>query len=1185
MAIFKPLLLEEVEIIIVPILKASSGNYYFIPYIVLPCGTYLYYENDAQNQASVHMQPNWEAILRPLCMPLVDRFISLLKDIHVTSCTYYKEALLNDIRNARVKYQDNELAMELARIKRHMNNIEVMTSDIIINLLLSYRDIQDYDAMVKLIETLEMLPMCNVADQHNIKFHYAFALNRRNGTGDREKALQVMLQVLQSCDHPAPDMFCLCGRIYKDMFLDSEYEDDICRDKAITWYRKGFELQPSLYSGINLSILLIVAGQHFETSTELRKIGIQLNDLLGRKGSLEKMNNYWDVGYFFTITVLANNVEKAVQAAERLFRLKPPVWYLRSLVQNLLLILCFKKLDIEYSSRQEQFNFWLDIIFEATTEVTDGLRFPVLVIEPTKIYQPAYVSISSEAEERTVFLWHVSPSEMTQIHEWNFTASSIKGISLSKFDGRCCFLYIYNNSDDFQICFSTENQCSRFCYFVKEMLTNAVGPTVELDRETDGDILEYEYDRDANGERIILGKGTYGIVYSGQDLRNQVQIAIKEIPERDCRRVGAFYILHLTSSTPNPGPTTDGSELAVRAKKLLGYCPDPRVLPVCCSQPLHEEIALHKYLKHPNIIQYLGSVSEGGYIKIFMEQVPGGSLSALLQSKWGPMKEPTIKFYTKQILEGLKYLHENQIVHRDIKGDNVLVNTYSGVVKISDFGTSKHLAGVNPCTETFTGTLQYMAPEIIDQGPRGYGAPADIWSLGCTIIEMATGRPPFRELGEPQAAMFGIGLLKMHPNIPRTLSFKAMGFILACFEPNPSKRVTAAGLLTEDFLRQTNKGERKQIAFRPSAGAQCATSALALPFLGEPSGRNSSEHGSISQDSGAQPDTFPEDAHAPKHQLSHLLSVPEQSSALEDQGTASSREDRDPGLLLHEDSEHCAILHKILLEEQSQVASNLQECVSQVNKILRNQLIRPHCMFAMDNITHRAVQAADTTLTPELRAHFEPPSEMEGDNGMDEMEEDNSLAHLPGGEACVASKRRHGSVVMQEAPPQQEQEQEQEQDQEQEQEQEQEQQQGLQLNMLKEETIRLLEHLVQKEREYQNFLQLTLEQKTQQLHHLQLQYKSNGTAEIPAPPHLQGTNNELIAWLQGQGADANTIEKIVEEDYTLSDILNNITKEDLRCLQLRGGVLCRLWQAISQYRRQAQESSGTAAAPEDSVSK
>ncbi|VTJ88575.1 Hypothetical predicted protein, partial [Marmota monax] len=78
-----------------------------------------------------------------------------------------------------------------------------------------------------------------------------------------------------------------------------------------------------------------------------------------------------------------------------------------------------------------------------------------------------------------------------------------------------------------------------------------------------------------------------------------------------------------------------------------------------------------------------------------------------------------------------------------------------------------------------------------------------------------------------------------------------------------------------------------------------------------------------------------------------------------------------------------------------------------------------------------------------------------------------------------------------------------------------------------------------------------------------------------APPPRQGTDKELIDWLQLQGTDANTIEKIVEENYTLSDILNDITKEDLRCLRLRGGVLCRLWHAVSQYRRQAQESSAT----------
>uniref|UniRef100_I3MY00 mitogen-activated protein kinase kinase kinase n=1 Tax=Ictidomys tridecemlineatus TaxID=43179 RepID=I3MY00_ICTTR len=995
----------------------------------------------------------------------------------------------------------------------------------------------------------------------------------RNSAGDREKALQVMLQVLQSCDHPAPDMFCLCGRIYKDIFLDSDCKDAASRDSAIEWYRKGFELQSSLYSGINLAVLLIVAGQQFETSMELRKIGVRLNSLLGRKGSLEKMNNYWDVGQFFTVSMLANDVGKAVQAAERLFKLKPPVWYLRSLVQNLLLIRRFKKPIIEHSPRQERLTFWLDIIFEATNEVSNGLRFPVLVIEPTKVYQPSYVSINSEAEERTVSLWHVSPTEMKQIHEWNFAASSIKGISLSKFDERCCFLYVHDNSDDFQIYFSTEDQCSRFCFLVKEMLTNAAGSTVELEGEADGDTLEYEYDYDANGERVVLGKGTYGIVYAGRDLSNQVRIAIKEIPEKDSRY----------------------------------------------SQPLHEEIALHKYLKHRNIVQYLGSVSEDGYIKIFMEQVPGGSLSALLRSKWGPMKEPTIKFYTKQILEGLKYLHENQIVHRDIKGDNVLVNTYSGVVKISDFGTSKRLAGVNPCTETFTGTLQYMAPEIIDQGPRGYGAPADIWSLGCTIIEMATSKPPFHELGEPQAAMFKVGMFKIHPEIPEALSTEARTFILFCFEPDPQKRATATDLLRESFLRQVNKGKKNRIAFKPSEGTRIVTSALALPSPGEPLGSSSSEHGSISPDSDAQPDTFFERTQVPKHQLSHFLSVPDESSASEDRNAPSSPDDRDQGLfLLRKDSERRAILYKILWEEQNQVVSNLQECVTQsseelhlsvghikqiigilrdfirspehrvmastisklkvdldfdsssinqihlvlfgfqdaVNKILRNHLIRPHWMFAMDNIIRRAVQAAITILIPELRAHFEPTSETEGvDKDTDEVEDDYPLADLPGSEAHVASGgRRPGAAVAEEAQPHQ-------------------QHLSLQLSKLRQESNRLLEHLVQKEREYQNLLRQTLEQKTQELYHLQLQFNCNGMTKNLTPPPRQGTDKELIDWLQLQGTDANTIEKIVEENYTLSDILNNITKEDLRCLRLRGGVLCRLWHAVSQYRRQAQESS------------
>ncbi|KAG7317482.1 hypothetical protein KOW79_018517 [Hemibagrus wyckioides] len=1172
---------------------ASSGNYYFIPYVMTPNNEYICCENVAQRRASEYMQPSWDNLLGPLCVPLVDRFASLLKDIHVTSCASFKDTLLNDIRKARDKYQGEELAKELSRIKLRIDNTEVLTQDIVMNLLFSYRDIQDYDAMVKLVQTLEMLPTCDLANQPMIQFHYAFALNRRNSPGDREQALRVMLQVLQSCDHPAPDMFCLCGRIYKDFFLDSECKDTKSRDNAIQWYRKGFELQPTLYSGINLAVLLIVAGQQFESSIELRKIGVRLNSLLGRKGSLEKMNNYWDVGQFFTVSMLANDIPKAVQAAEKLFKLKPPIWYLRSVVQNLKLIQHFKKQNTEHSAQRERLNFWMDIIVEATQRTTNSLRFPVLILEPTKVYQPSYVSINSEAEEKNVSIWHVSPAETKGIHEWNFTASSIKGISISKFDERCCFLYVHDNSDDFQIYFSTEEQCARFCSMVKELISDGSGNAVELEGEGDGDTLEYEYDYNENGDRVVLGRGTYGVVYAGRDLSNQVRIAIKEIPERDSRY----------------------------------------------SQPLHEEIALHKYLKHRNIVQYLGSVSEDGYIKIFMEQVPGGSLSALLRSKWGPLKEATIIFYTRQILEGLRYLHENQIVHRDIKGDNVLVNTYSGVLKISDFGTSKRLAGVNPCTETFTGTLQYMAPEIIDKGPRGYGAPADIWSLGCTIIEMATGKPPFHELGEPQAAMFKVGMFKIHPEIPESLSPEAKSFILRCFEPDPSRRATAGDLLKDQFLRHNIKGKKNKIAFKPSDYIRSVS--MPVQLQAEATGSSSSEPGSVSPDCDSKHDVFFKknkrsgSENLIKPVTSSFLSVPDESPTSEDRSSPASSENSDSGLfLLKKDSERRAILYKVLNEDQDKVTSNLLEnhmqgsteelklsvdhikqiiCIlrdfirsperrvmastisklkldldfdstsinqiqlvlfgfqDSVNKVLRNHHIKPHWMFAMDNIIRRAVQAAVTILIPELQTHFGPASESEGaekDADDVDVEEDGDFGAvenvapedtgLTSGVSTLSSVISHDSQRPQHPL-------------------------GAQLTRLKQETGRLLEELVQKEKEYQQVLRQNLQQRAQDLELFRLKNQpaaalNNGilsSAEAPSASifHMAAeaeADTELTEWLKQQGVDSHTVHKFVSEDYTLNDILNDVTKDDLQHMRLRGGVLCRIWKAIQRHRTREQ---------------
>ena len=257
---------------------------------------------------------------------------------------------------------------------------------------------------------------------------------------------------------------------------------------------------------------------------------------------------------------------------------------------------------------------------------------------------------------------------------------------------------------------------------------------------------------------ILLGRGMFADVYLYTDYVKKTKVAVKQVKTNN--------------------PTEYDKEIAA----------------------LENEIEQYKKLSHERIVKYIKNEmnKEAFIFSLYLEYMEGGSLASYLKVH-GKMTEEKTRNFTKQIAEGIAYLHNQQILHRDIKGHNILLNKECNKIKLSDFGISKRLETISSthgaCTQG-KGTANWMAPEILNEtdGCCKYGFKADIWSIGCVIVEMLTEHPPWYPSNQFQVLAKLINKESPSYKLEKPSLFITV-LLHACFQYSPKKRPNSTTVL------------------------------------------------------------------------------------------------------------------------------------------------------------------------------------------------------------------------------------------------------------------------------------------------------------------------------------------------------------------------------------------------------